>query len=99
MMEDGWPFVTVLWGMVSNHHVLHWLKTVVVSDVEKASHTPKAWVTLASLNIRLASRHATCGQPRARQNSTCIASSSDLNIADSPRSGRNSLAQRATLGS
>jgi hypothetical protein len=37
VMEEGWPSGTVLWGMVSNHHVLHWLKTVVVSDVGKAS--------------------------------------------------------------
>ncbi len=36
-MEDGWPSGIVLWGMVSNHHMLRWLKTVVVSDVEKAS--------------------------------------------------------------
>jgi hypothetical protein len=35
-MEDCWPSGTVLWGMVSNRHVLRWLKTVVVSDVEKA---------------------------------------------------------------
>jgi hypothetical protein len=26
-----------LWGEASNHHMLRWLKTVVVSDVEKAS--------------------------------------------------------------
>src|SRR5580704_15934943 len=69
-----------------------------LSDVEKASRTPKAWLSLESLNLRLASGHATCGQRCARQNSTCIASSSDLSIADSPRSGRNSLAQRAALG-
>ncbi len=37
VMEDGWPSGIVLWGMVSNHHMLRWLKTVVVSDVEKAS--------------------------------------------------------------
>ena len=36
-MGDCWPSGIVLWGMVSNHHVLRWLKTVVVSDVEKAS--------------------------------------------------------------
>ena len=36
-MGDCWPPGIVLWGMVSNHHVLRWLKTVVVSDVEKAS--------------------------------------------------------------
>jgi len=35
-MEDGRPSGIVLWGMVSNHHMLRWLKTVVVSDVEKA---------------------------------------------------------------
>ena len=36
-MGDCWPSGIVLWGTVSNHHVLRWLKTVVVSDVEKAS--------------------------------------------------------------
>jgi len=36
-MGDCWPLGIVLWGMVSNHHVLRWLKTVVVSDVEMAS--------------------------------------------------------------
>ena len=35
-MEDCWPSGIVLWGMVSNHHMLRWLKTAVVSDVEKA---------------------------------------------------------------
>ena len=34
-MGDCWPSGIVLWGMVSNHHVLCWLKTVVVSDVDK----------------------------------------------------------------
>jgi hypothetical protein len=36
-MEDWWPSGIVLWGAVPNHHVLRWLKTVVVSDVGKAS--------------------------------------------------------------
>jgi hypothetical protein len=36
-MEDCWLSGIVLWGMVPNHHMLRWLKTVVVSDVEKAS--------------------------------------------------------------
>ena len=31
-----WPFGAALWGEASNHRVLHWLKTVVVSDAEKA---------------------------------------------------------------
>ena len=35
-MGDCWPSGIVLWGMVSNHLMLRWLKTVVVSDVEKA---------------------------------------------------------------
>ena len=35
-MKDCWPFGIVLWGTVSNHHVLRWLKTVVVSDWGKA---------------------------------------------------------------
>jgi hypothetical protein len=35
-MEDCRPSGIVLWGMVSNRHMLRWLKTVVVSDVEKA---------------------------------------------------------------
>ncbi len=32
----AWPFGVALWGEASNHRVLHWLKTVVVSDAEKA---------------------------------------------------------------
>jgi hypothetical protein len=34
-MKD-WPFGVVLWGRASNRRMLHWLKTVVVSDTEKA---------------------------------------------------------------
>lgn len=30
-----WPFGAVLRGEASNRHMLRWLKTVVVSDVEK----------------------------------------------------------------
>ncbi len=32
-----WPFEVAGWAEASNHHMLRWLKTVVVSDVEKAS--------------------------------------------------------------
>ena len=35
-MGDCRPSGIVLWGMVSNRHMLRRLKTVVVSDVEKA---------------------------------------------------------------
>jgi hypothetical protein len=36
VMEDCWPFGVALWGEASNHLVLRWLMTVVVSDEEKA---------------------------------------------------------------
>ena len=35
-MEACWPFGVVLRGRASNHRMLRWLKTVVVSDPEKA---------------------------------------------------------------
>ncbi len=35
-MEDGWPSGVGLRGQAPNHPVLRWLKTVVVSDREKA---------------------------------------------------------------
>jgi hypothetical protein len=36
-MKDCWPFGVALRGEASNRHMLRWLKTVVVSDAEKAS--------------------------------------------------------------
>jgi hypothetical protein len=36
-MKDLWPFGIVLRGAVSNHLMVPWLKTVVLSDEEKAS--------------------------------------------------------------
>jgi hypothetical protein len=35
-MKDCWPFGVVLRGVASNRLMLRWLKTVVVSDEEKA---------------------------------------------------------------
>jgi hypothetical protein len=35
-MKDLWPFGVALRGEASNHLMLRWLKTVVVSDEEKA---------------------------------------------------------------
>ena len=35
-MEACWPSGVALRGEASNHRMLRWLKTVVVSDVEKA---------------------------------------------------------------
>jgi hypothetical protein len=34
--DEGWPFGVALRWEASNRHMLRWLKTVVVSDVEKA---------------------------------------------------------------
>jgi hypothetical protein len=34
--EGAWPFGAALRGEAPNHHMLRWLTTVVVSDVEKA---------------------------------------------------------------
>ena len=34
--DEGWPFGAALRREASNHRVLRWLKTVVVSDAEKA---------------------------------------------------------------
>jgi hypothetical protein len=36
-MKDSWPFGAALRGEASNRLMLRWLKTVVVSDEEKAS--------------------------------------------------------------
>jgi hypothetical protein len=36
MRDEGWPFGVALRGEASNRHLLRWLKTVVVSEVEKA---------------------------------------------------------------
>ena len=35
-MMKVWPFGAALRGEAPNHHMLRWLKTVVVSDEEKA---------------------------------------------------------------
>ena len=37
--EGCWPFGVALWEETSNRHLLRWLKTVVVSEVEKAPVT------------------------------------------------------------
>jgi hypothetical protein len=34
--DEGWPFGAALRGEAPNRHLLRWLKTVVVSEVEKA---------------------------------------------------------------
>jgi hypothetical protein len=42
-MEDSWPSGTGLRGQVPNRPVLRWLKTVVVSDREKAQLDCVRW--------------------------------------------------------
>ena len=39
-MKVLWPFGVALRGEMSSHLMLHWLKTVVVSDEEKAACKP-----------------------------------------------------------
>ena len=38
MEDEGRPFGVALRGEASNRPLLHWLKTVVVSDVGKGAH-------------------------------------------------------------
>jgi hypothetical protein len=42
-MEACWPSGVALRGEASNHRMLRWLKTVVVSDPEKAGLDPVRW--------------------------------------------------------
>ena len=42
-MKDLWPFEVALRGEASNHLMLRWLKTVVVSDEEKAPVRGVRW--------------------------------------------------------
>jgi len=42
-MEDGWPSGVGLRGQAPNRPVLRWLKTVVVSDREKARLDRARW--------------------------------------------------------
>ena len=47
-MEDCWPFGVALRGEASNHLMLRWLKTVVVSDEEKAQEMRQVGIGKAS---------------------------------------------------
>ena len=54
--DEGRPFGTALRREVPNHRVLRWLKTVVVSDTEKAPLTRQVGIrkTLRSLDSEIA---------------------------------------------
>ena len=54
-----WPFGVALWGEMSNHLVLRWLKTVVVSDEEKAQGMRQVGIGKASASESL----STCRKP------------------------------------
>ena len=49
-MEDCWPFGVALRGEASNHLMLRWLKTVVVSDEEKAQVMGQVGIGKASVS-------------------------------------------------
>ena len=49
-MKDCWPFGVALWGEASNHLMLRWLKTVVVSDEEKAQKMRQVGTGKASVS-------------------------------------------------
>jgi hypothetical protein len=54
--DEGWPFGVALRGETSNHRVLRWLKTVVVSDAEKAQVMRQVGIrkTVRSLELEIA---------------------------------------------
>lgn len=55
-MKDGWPFGVALLGETSNHLMLRWLKTVVVSDEEKAPQRRQVGTGKASVSEPLLTR-------------------------------------------
>ena len=52
-MKDCWPFGVALRGAASNHLMLCWLKTVVVSDEEKAHKMRQVGIGKASASESL----------------------------------------------
>ncbi len=54
--DEGWPFRVALRGEALNHRVLRWLKTVVVSDAEKAHEMRQVGIrkTVRSLEDEIA---------------------------------------------
>ena len=57
-MKDLWPFGVALRGEASNRLMLRWLKTVVVSEVEKAH-----WMRQVGIGkTGRSSRGVTCGR-------------------------------------
>jgi hypothetical protein len=52
-MKDCWPFGVALRGVASNHLMLRWLKTVVVSDEEKAHEMRQVGIGKASASESL----------------------------------------------
>src|SRR6266545_1198789 len=53
--DEGWPFGVALRGEAPNHRVLRWLKTVVVSDAEKAQVMRQVGIrkTVRSLEVEI----------------------------------------------
>ena len=73
----GWPFGAALWREASNHLMLRWLKTVVVSDEEKASVRRQAGTGKAGVSESL----LTCRNPEATSEPGCFGYSG-MSLAD-----------------
>ena len=65
-----WPFGAALRGEASNRHMLRWLKTVVVSDVEKAREMRQVGIGKASASESL----LTCRNSTVASKPGCVGS-------------------------
>ena len=75
--DEGRPFGTALRREVPNHRVLRWLKTVVVSDTEKAHLTRQVGIgkTVRSLDSEIAVPASQTSHVLRCQAATCWAGS------------------------
>jgi len=69
-MKDCWPFDVGLRGQASNHPVLRWPKTVVVSDREKARRDRVRWGSGRRARSVRPGRPARASLMRRRKNKT-----------------------------
>jgi hypothetical protein len=58
-----WPFTAALRWVAANHHMLRWLKTVVVSDVEKAREMRQVGIGKTVRSPRFRGSLLTCRNP------------------------------------
>ena len=68
-----WPFAAALRWVAVNHHMLRWLKTVVVSDVEKAHEMRQVGIGKTVRSPRFRGSLLTCRNPiRWHQNRAAV---------------------------